>query len=53
MSQRIPSYGLGGPAPYGVANNESQSGEGILDQVRPYTSKIEDILDSASEPLRP
>ncbi|KAG6120813.1 hypothetical protein E4U14_003096, partial [Claviceps sp. LM454 group G7] len=25
----------------------------ILDQIRPYTSKVEDVLDSLSEPLKP
>ncbi|KAF7553285.1 hypothetical protein G7046_g7140 [Stylonectria norvegica] len=55
MSQRLPSgYGLSGPAPYGVQQpSEQQSGGNILDQIRPYTSKIEDWLDSISEPLRP
>lgn len=53
MSQRIPSYGVGGPAPYGVGTSEQQQNDSILDQVRPYTSKIEDLLDSVSEPVRP
>ncbi|KAK7398082.1 ER-derived vesicles protein erv29 [Neonectria punicea] len=53
MSQRIPSYGLGGPANYGGGvPNELQSGS-VLDQVRPFTSKIEDALDNLSEPLKP
>jgi ER-derived vesicles protein len=46
------SYGLGGPSPYGGGPTEEQSGN-ILDQIRPYTSKIEDVLDSFSEPLKP
>ncbi|KAG6065519.1 hypothetical protein E4U32_007277 [Claviceps aff. humidiphila group G2b] len=54
--QRGPSgYGLGGGAPaYGGPSSvdESQNG-GILDQIRPYTSKVEDVLDSLSEPLKP
>lgn len=53
--QRGPSsgYGLsGGPSPYGNASAEEPSGN-ILDQIRPYTSKIEDMLDTASEPVKP
>ncbi|KAH7329053.1 SURF4 family-domain-containing protein [Stachybotrys elegans] len=46
------SYGLGGPSPYGGAPAEEQNGN-ILDQIRPYTSKIEDVMDSFSEPLKP
>jgi hypothetical protein len=53
MSQRIPSYGLGGPAPYGGVSNDMQQGGSVLDQVRPFTSKIEDALDNISEPLKP
>ncbi|CAM1506904.1 Fc.00g065450.m01.CDS01 [Cosmosporella sp. VM-42] len=53
MSQRVTSgYGLGGPAPYGASSVEEPSGN-ILDQIRPYTSKIEDALDNLSEPVKP
>lgn len=52
--QRGPSgYGLGsGPAPYGSSQPEESSGN-VLDQIRPYTSKVEDMLDSLSEPIKP
>jgi hypothetical protein len=55
MSHRGPSgYGIGGPAgPYGgPAPSEEQSGS-ILEQIRPYTNKVEDMLDSFSEPIKP
>lgn len=54
MSQRGPSgYGLsGGPSSYGGSSSEQQDG-GVLDQLRPYTSKVEDLLDSFSEPVKP
>ncbi|KAG5980583.1 hypothetical protein E4U55_003885 [Claviceps digitariae] len=52
--QRGPSgYGLGGPPAYGGPSSAEESNGGILDQIRPYTSKVEDILDSLSEPIRP
>lgn len=54
MSQRGPSgYGLGGPAPYGATSQAEESNGNILDQIRPYTSKVEDMLDNLSEPLKP
>lgn len=54
MSQRHGSgYGLhGGPAPYGGGPSEGQNGN-VLDQIRPYTSKVEDLLDTLSEPIKP
>jgi uncharacterized membrane protein YphA (DoxX/SURF4 family) len=55
MSQRgHAGYGLGGaaPSPYGGQPAEQESGN-VLDQVRTYTSKIEDMLDSVSEPIKP
>jgi len=54
MSQRGPSgYGLhGGAQSYGGSSSEEQNG-GILDQIRPYTSKVEDLLDTFSEPIKP
>ncbi|KAG6037550.1 hypothetical protein E4U41_004994 [Claviceps citrina] len=53
--QRGPSgYGLGGPPAYGGPSSvEEESNGGILDQIRPYTSKVEDVLDSLSEPIKP
>ncbi|KAM3533091.1 hypothetical protein MY4038_003622 [Beauveria bassiana] len=45
-------YGLNsGPNPYGSSSNEQE--QGILDQIRPYTSKVEDFLESISEPIKP
>lgn len=55
MSQRGPSgYGMGAPNPYagGPSTAEESSGN-ILDQVRPYTDKVEDFLDSVSDPIKP
>jgi hypothetical protein len=54
MSQRAPSgYGIGGPAnPYAGAPSVEQDG-GVLEQIRPYTDKVEDMLDSFSEPIKP
>jgi uncharacterized membrane protein YphA (DoxX/SURF4 family) len=55
MSQRgHAGYGLGGgaPSPYGGQPAEQEGGN-VLDQVRTYTSKIEDMLDSVSEPIKP
>ncbi|KGQ11723.1 Surfeit locus protein 4 [Beauveria bassiana D1-5] len=45
-------YGLNsGPNPYGSSSNEQE--QGILDQIRPYTSKVEDFLENVSEPIKP
>ncbi|OAA82468.1 COPII-coated vesicle protein SurF4/Erv29 [Akanthomyces lecanii RCEF 1005] len=45
-------YGLNsGPNPYGSSSTEQE--QGILDQIRPYTSKVEDFLETASEPIKP
>lgn len=53
MSQRVTSgYGLGGPAPYGAMPSQ-ESEASFLDQVRVYTTKIEDMLDNLSEPVKP
>ncbi|OAA33005.1 Surfeit locus 4 [Moelleriella libera RCEF 2490] len=53
--QRGPSgYGLGGaPAYGGPSHADEATGGSILDQIRPYTSKVEDVLDSLSEPIKP
>ncbi|KAG6008649.1 hypothetical protein E4U43_000108 [Claviceps pusilla] len=52
--QRGPSgYGLGGAPAYGGPSSAEESNGGILDQIRPYTSKVEDVLDNLSEPLKP
>ncbi|PHH86196.1 hypothetical protein CDD83_10596 [Cordyceps sp. RAO-2017] len=53
MSHRGPSgYGVGGPAPYGASPAQDSNGN-ILDQIRPYTSKVEDVMDNFSEPVKP
>ncbi|KFA73336.1 hypothetical protein S40288_03887 [Stachybotrys chartarum IBT 40288] len=54
MSHRGPSsgYGLSGPSPYGGGSVEEQP-DGFVDQIRVYTSKIEDYMDTFSEPLKP
>lgn len=45
-------YGFNsGPAQYGSSSTEESGG--ILDQIRPYTSKVEDFLESLSEPIKP
>ncbi|KAK5990698.1 Surfeit locus-like protein [Cladobotryum mycophilum] len=55
MSHRGPSgYGLSsGPNPYGGGPSQESSEGGILDQIRVYTSKVEDVLDTVSEPIKP
>lgn len=54
MSQRLnQGYGLGGPAPYGSQGASEPNNGSILDQIRPYTNKIEDVLDNVSEPIKP
>ncbi|ATY58863.1 COPII-coated vesicle 4 Erv29 [Cordyceps militaris] len=46
-------YGLNsGPNPYG-SSSQQQEEQGILDQIRPYTSKVEDFLETVSEPVKP
>lgn len=53
MSQRGPSgYGVGGPS-YGAAPSSDDSSGNFLDQLRPYTTKVEDVLESVSEPVKP
>lgn len=44
-------YGMGAPA-YGGMNEPQQEGN-ALDAIRQHTSKIEDLLDSAAEPIKP
>jgi uncharacterized membrane protein YphA (DoxX/SURF4 family) len=49
-------YGLGagGPGPYGGGNSSSGEQENNpLEMVRSYTTKIEDVLDTYSEPIKP
>ncbi|KAL2022674.1 hypothetical protein VTK56DRAFT_4755 [Thermocarpiscus australiensis] len=46
------SYGLGAPAPFG-ATSEERSDQSPLEAIRQQTSKIEDLLDTLSEPIKP
>jgi hypothetical protein len=48
-------YHLGNQSPFGNAgrSDETRNDPSPLDQLRVQTSKIEDILDSWSEPLKP
>lgn len=45
-------YGMGAPS-YGGINNSPSEGGNALDAIRQQTSKIEDFLDSAAEPVKP
>lgn len=45
-------YGMGAPS-YGGMNNSPSEGGNALDAIRQQTSKIEDFLDSAAEPVKP
>lgn len=45
-------YGLGAGNPYAVSRNDPQE-TSALDAIREQTSKIEDMLDSVSEPIKP
>lgn len=45
-------YGMGAPA-YGGGMNEPQQEGSALDAIRQHTSKIEDMLDSVAEPVKP
>lgn len=52
--QRGPSYGMGvGPTPAFGGSSQDSSEQSPLDTVRQYTSKIEDMLDTVSEPVKP
>ncbi|CAI4213690.1 unnamed protein product [Parascedosporium putredinis] len=52
MTSRGPSYGMGVGPQYG-ASNSSGDDSSALDAIRAQTSKIEDLLDRASEPIKP
>lgn len=43
---------MGAPS-YGGINNSPSEGGNALDAIRQQTSKIEDFLDSAAEPVKP
>lgn len=44
-------YGMGAPS-YGNINETPQEGN-ALDAIRQHTSKIEDMLDTLAEPVKP
>ena len=47
-------YGLGGQNTFGGASrNEMEKDPSPLDAIREQTSKIEDFLDTLSEPVKP
>lgn len=55
MAQRGPSgYGIpNAPNPFGGPSSQPDSQGSALDAIREQTSKIEDMLDSISEPVKP
>jgi hypothetical protein len=46
------SYGMAAPSPFG-GPSEDQTGQSPLDAIRQQTSKVEDLLDTLSEPIKP
>lgn len=46
-------YGMGAPSYGGGMNEPAQEGGSAFDMIRQQTSKIEDLLDSAAEPIKP
>lgn len=46
-------YGMGAPAYGGGMGQEPQQEPSPFDAIRQYTSKLEDILDTAAEPVKP
>ncbi|CAK7224137.1 ER-derived vesicles protein erv29 [Sporothrix curviconia] len=53
---RSTGYGIGQPNPFAGSpqnGNGSESGGNALDAIRQHTSKLEDLLDSYSEPVKP
>ncbi|KAK1781910.1 SURF4 family-domain-containing protein [Copromyces sp. CBS 386.78] len=47
------SYGIGTSSPFGGPVNDDTAESSPLDAIRKQTSKIEDVLDSFSEPVKP
>jgi ER-derived vesicles protein len=45
-------YGMGAPSYGGMSSSPSEGGN-ALDAIRQQTSKIEDMLDSVAEPVKP
>lgn len=46
------SYGMAAPSPFG-GPSEDKTDQSPLDAIRQQTSKIEDLLDTMSEPIKP
>ena len=47
-------YGIGQPNPFAAGGSASEPGEkNALDAIRDQTSKIEDVLNTYSEPIKP
>jgi hypothetical protein len=46
------SYGIGAPSPFG-GPVEDKTDQSPLDAIRQQTSKIEDLMDTVSEPIKP
>ncbi len=46
------SYGMAAPSPFG-GQADDKSEQSPLDAIRQQTSRIEDLLDSVSEPIKP
>lgn len=46
-------YGMGAPSYGGGGMSEPAQEGGALDAIRQHTSKIEDMLDSLAEPVKP
>jgi len=47
------SYGIGQPSPFGNPVSDDTPQSSPLDAIREQTSKIEDLLDNLSEPIKP
>ena len=48
------SYGIGGQPSFGGPSDDSfKDSSSPLDAIRKHTSKIEDMLDTVSEPIKP
>jgi len=47
------SYGIGTQIPFGGSSEDKPESSSPLDTIRQHTSKIEDMLDTLSEPIKP
>lgn len=50
---RNTGYGIGQPNPFGGQSQDAGESSNALDAIRAQTSKIEDLLDTYSEPIKP